>query len=60
MEPHKKCGRRTRNSTPCGAAPSPKLSDVRDLMGNPRDGGGPLLLGPEPIYLTGQNLRLGR
>jgi hypothetical protein len=36
------------------------LADVRDLMGNPRDRGGPLLLGPEPIYLTGTELRLGR
>jgi hypothetical protein len=36
------------------------LADVRDLMDNPHDGGGPHLLGPEPIYLTGKDLRLGR
>ncbi|MGO8746973.1 MAG: hypothetical protein ACLQNE_13380 [Thermoguttaceae bacterium] len=36
------------------------LADVRDLMGNPRDRGGPHLLGPEPTYWTGTDLRLGR
>ena len=36
------------------------LADVRDLMGNPCGRGGPHLLGPEPIYLTGKDLHLGR
>jgi hypothetical protein len=40
---------------------SGRLSEVRDLMGNPIiDGGGPRMLAPEPIYLTGKDLRLSQ
>ena len=37
---------------------SGELAEVRDLMGNPRDRCEPHLLGLEPIYLSGKDLRL--
>ena len=35
-------------------------ADVCDLMGNRRDTKEPVLLGPEPVYLTGKDLHMGR